>query len=119
MIRKITALTVLTLLTGCASAYMAPPQTYRPRGQDDAVNIIGKAEKTDKILYHETKITIFFNGVPTISGYVDQKFNGELPGMDWNGKKTSASCSSIENRNSYDVRCMVFIDNERTVTLQF
>lgn len=122
--KRITALLLALTVTGCASThtFQAAPQFYRAKGQDNQIQITGNVQQDyeDKILYGtvKNKVTIYFNGIPQIEGLLDAQQNGELSGHPFEGKNTSASCSGKPvTREWTELKCIVFIDNERAATL--
>jgi hypothetical protein len=59
------------------------------------------------------------NGEEVISGQLSTKATGELNGA-YKNHLIIATCSSEQKtKNWIDVRCMIFIDNERAATLTF
>ena len=108
-------------VAGCAHYQTtAAPQNYRFAGNDKPVEITGFADSKEKFDGMETNVTISFDGQPMIAGKLDRGYNGELKGQDYNGKPTSASCTGRQSGYyNVEVRCMVFVGNERTVTLTF
>lgn len=115
---------LLLALTGCTTlhSYDAAPQFYRAKGQEDQLKITGKINQKfeDKFVYGlvTNKVTIFFNDQPQIEGYLDKQQTGDLTGQPYNGKPVSASCSSkLVSENWRELKCIVFIDNERAATL--
>ena len=118
--KKITTLLLALLISGCASTHLAAPQNYRTKGDDNAVQITGKIDKKELLLSDEFIVSVFFNGFEQIKFKLDDSATGDGIGLPYQGKQTSSSCSSKRiNEHTLDVRCIVFIDNERTVTLTF
>lgn len=118
--KKITTLLLALLISGCASTHLSAPQNYRSKGDDNAVQITGKIDKKEAFLSNEYIVTVFFNGLEQIKFKLDGSATGEGIGLPYQGKQTSTSCSSKRfNEYAIEVRCIVFIDNERTVTLTF
>lgn len=115
---------VLLSLTACATThtYQAAPQHYRAKGQENQTEITGKIIQdmkegvfTSTIKNH---VTIYFNGQSQIDGYLDASQTGEIAGQPFEGKKTSASCSAKAVTKEWaELKCIVFIDNERAATL--
>lgn len=117
---------MLAALAGCTTtqALNAAPQNYRLKGDDTPVLIEGFG--THKIVqgalsgHYDTTININFNGQTLITGKLDQQLTGEFTGLPFNGKPTAASCSTKPvSEKMAETRCIVFVDNERTVTLTF
>lgn len=126
MNRIIIILIFLVVLPGCASTgdllerNVSPAQTYRPKGSDEAVTISGQLDRTYASLGKEYKhLQVSFNGVLAIDGFLGDGFFGDITGT-WLEKPVSASCTGRQASDTWvDVRCIVFIENERTVTLTF
>jgi len=116
-----TALLLALAISGCATqTFKAATQNYRIKGEDNATVINGAIFHQKQAFGHDSGAGIYLDGILHIKVPLDQAFSGEATGMDYKGKSTAASCSG--NRTSQatvEVRCMVFIDNERTVTLTF
>lgn len=122
--KRITALLLALTVTGCASThtFQASPQFYRAKGQDDQIQITGKIVQDIKqgafTATIKNHVTIFFNGQPQIDGFLDGSQSGELSGQPFEGKNTSASCSAkAVTKDWSELKCIVFIDNERAATL--
>lgn len=120
--KRITAILLTLILTGCAgvNTYQAAPQAYRAKGQDNQTQITGKIDqKYNTFGNHESnKVTIYFDGKAQIEGVLDRSQTGELTGEPYNGKPTSASCSAKKVSDKWvELKCIVFIDNERAATL--
>lgn len=122
--KRITALLLALTVTGCASTatYHASPQFYRAKGQDDQIQITGQVKQD--VSYSITgdkasnKVSIFFNGQTQIEGLLDGRGFGEFSGQKYNDKNTSASCSAKHvSKEWVELKCIVFIDNERAATL--
>lgn len=114
--KRITALLLALTVTGCASTYHAAPQAYRAKGQDNQIIITGKADSS----LTENKVHLYFDGLEQISGELDRHYNAELTGKPYNGKNTSATCTGTRKTSAWvEVRCIVFIENERAATLTF
>jgi hypothetical protein len=108
---------LIVALTGCATQHHAAGQNYRLKGADDAINIQGKLNYSE--FTTDDYVDITFNGVQQIKVKLDPQFFGEATGTPYQGKQTSASCTGKALGYSTEVRCMVFVDNEKTVTLTF
>ena len=109
---------IMAALTGCATQYQSAGQNYRLKGADNTINIEGKLNQS--VFGTENSVEISFNGTKQITVPVDYKYFGEANGEPYNGKQTSASCTgNRKSSHNVEVRCMVFVDNERTVTLTF
>lgn len=107
------------MLAGCVSMHASPSQNYRLAGDDAPVTITGSIKQTESLIV-KAELSVFFNGKKTIEGPLTWPYTGDIQGQQWNGRATSASCSSKQRYDGgYDVQCMVFVDNERTVTLTF
>lgn len=116
-----TALILALALAGCATqAFQAAPQNYRLKGAGKPVEIKGLVLFDRKAFGHESAAAIYINNIMHIKVPLDQGFNGEATGMDYEEQSTAASCTGKRtSQATVEVRCMVFIDNERTVTLTF
>lgn len=117
---------ILLALTGCATQNFvhSAPQNYRLKNSDTPLNITGKADvrQTYGVITDTASvaITISFDGEGVIFGQLDNTFNGDFKGRDYKGHSTSANCTSKPvSQTDIEVRCLVFVDNERTVTLTF
>lgn len=120
--KKIIYPLIALALIGCASqkVFKAATQNYRLKNSDSQIVINGAIFQTDKTLSKTHSVGIYFNGHIQIGVDLDNQLNGEASGNDFEGKKTSATCTGRQvTRNAIEVRCMVFIDNEKTVTLTF
>jgi hypothetical protein len=122
--KKIAALLLTLVITGCATTktYQASPQFYRAKGQDNQVQITGKIDQDYNFKItgdtYSNKVTIFFDGKPQIEGHLDRSQTGELTGQPYNDKPTSASCSAkVVSKDWVELKCIVFVDNERAATL--
>lgn len=117
--KKTTLLTAL-MLTACATQYQAAGQNYRPAGNEKQIQITGQLLQKYNAFSTEHQATIYFNGSPQITIPLDSKYFGEATGQPLNGKTTSADCTGKRtSKTNVEIRCMVFIDNEKTVTLTF
>lgn len=113
-------LALIVGLTGCATQYQAASQNYRLKGENDTLEIKGELFNGNNPIKADNHVQIRFNGVDQIKVPVDRSYFGEANGEPYKGKQTSASCTGKKtSRYSVEVRCMVFVDNERTVTLTF
>lgn len=105
--------------------HQAAGQPYRMAGDDKPIQITGSMETkhTEAVVYESIAgtVKIDFDGLTMISGTVPMRDQAELFGQDYKGRKTSAICTSKTSleRNVFETRCIVFIGNERTVTLTF
>lgn len=125
MNKLLSALMVLSV-TGCTSVstFNSAPQNYRPKGSENNINITGDLKQTFKqgaiSTTAESELKIYFNGKLTITGFLDSAYGGEFNGTQFDNKATAASCHSKRvGAGILDTNCLVFIDNERTVTLTF
>lgn len=122
--KKLITLAAVLSLTACVhqASYNSAPQYYRAKGQDAQTVITGKLDQsvkdgvfTDEKHHH---LTIYFDGNPQIIGELDRQGTGEFTGQDYNNKKTSASCSAKPtSKTTAELKCIVFIENERAATL--
>lgn len=122
--KKSTLIALAMLVSACATTHTfeSSPQFYRAKGQDDQTKITGKVEQyhKDKFVTAEwsNKVTIYFNGQPQIVGNLDAEMTGEFTGEPFNGKATSTSCSTKRlSKTVAELKCIVFIDNERAATV--
>lgn len=109
-----------SLMAGCASQYQAASQNYRPKNNNASVEIKGELLRKVGVFEADNRVNITFNGATQIDLKLDKSFFGEGAGKPYNDQTTSASCSGRKvSKYNVEIRCMVFIDNERTVTLTF
>lgn len=107
-------------LAACATQYQAAGQNYRPRGSDQPVNITGQLFQKFNAFSTDHRAEIRFNGSNQITIPLDNKYFGEADGLPWNGQQTSANCTGKRtSQTNIEIRCLVFIANEKTVTLTF
>lgn len=104
--------------------FEAAPQAYRLKGAENTINITGKfdVKRTVNALStdFDMNVQISIDNDLYIAGKLDRHLSGEFTGKDYQGKKTSSSCTGkVVSKDAVEVRCIVFIDNERTVTLTF
>lgn len=115
----------LLALAGCAPGIVksdfSPSQYWRPADSADSVKIEGAIAKvSDGWVSTSHALYVRFNGDVILRGHLRPDLSGDVSGGIWNGKPVSASCSSRrQNERTIDVACMVFVGNERTVTLSF
>lgn len=120
---RLIALALAAVLAGCATTDHAPAQVTRLK-DGQAVTITGfigsnSEAGTLSTLTHR-RLNVLVNGEKAISAPIDSAtYTGDFAGT-WKDKAVAALCSS-SRRNSQviDVRCVILIDNERTVTLSF
>lgn len=119
--RTLIALIAAAMLAGCATqTYKAAGQNYRLKGSDSSIEINGALMIKPGAFDATRGAGIYFNGGLQIEVPIDRYGNGEANGTLFEGKPTSATCTGRPiSSNATEVRCMVFIDNERTVTLTF
>jgi hypothetical protein len=120
--KKTLTILVVLALAGCASTqtYKAPTQNYRLKGEEKSVQINGALKTERQLVGVDSYVGVFFNEMPYIQVKLDRFGNGEAKGNPFNGKETSATCNGKPAGNGLtQVDCMVFVDNERTVTLTF
>lgn len=126
------SLIIAALLSGCASKgdilerNVSPAQNYRLANTEKPIQISGTLEKVkagydyvnlSDTWYNHLKVNIDSQSV--LDGYLDGNFFGEVSGT-WDNRPVSANCSGKPStRNWTDVRCIIFIENEKTVTLTF
>lgn len=125
-------LILAALIPACASKgdlmerNVSPVQSYRLANNPEPIKISGKLERiydgfsvADLDDKYTRELSVFFNDDLTIKGRLSANFTGDLSGT-WNKKPVSTSCSGNRVSPTWtDVRCIVFIENERTVTLTF
>jgi len=114
----------LLSLFGCASThtFQASPQHYRAKGEDKQIEITGQVKQDHEFKItgdtSSNKVTIFFDGKTQIEGFLDNRGFGEFSGQTYHEKNTTASCSSKKvSKGWVEIKCIVFIDNERAATL--
>lgn len=109
-------------LSACVAQVSKPaPQSYRLAGDDALVNVTGEATYKPGLISHDTDVRIMFDNVLMISGKLGRDFNGEFSGAAYKGRPTSASCNSryVAGGRAVEVRCSVFLGNERIANLTF
>jgi len=119
---KLLTVLLVVFVTGCASTrtFNAAPQNYRAKGEDKSIDIKGDLFIRDEGFSRKVDVNIYFNNQVQIKIPLDKRGSGESNGDQYNGKNTSASCTSkVIDENNSETRCMIFIENERTVTLTF
>lgn len=119
------------LLSACASTPqtsllsrdVSPVQPYRLKGEEKPINIGGylerikKSESLSYSIFH--KLIVRIDNEEALTGYLDGHYFGEITGK-WHDKNVSASCTGKPvSADVVNVNCMIFVDNERTVTLTF
>lgn len=108
------AISILSLI-GCTTT--APVQTYRPAKHDGQPWQISGSY--DQMSY---AVAITINGQEAAKGkFALFQSTTDLAGR-YADKAVSASCSKIPiypSSTIYTINCMVFVDSERAVTLQF
>ena len=126
MLKALTATTAaVIILTGCTSMShdQSPSQTYRPQGASHQITITGDLSNTFKDQLFETKVqrelTVKADGAQIIKGYLGANATGRIDG-EYNGERVEADCTSRRvSANWIDIRCTIFINNERAATLTF
>lgn len=110
-------LIVLALtIAGCATKSVSPSQMYRFEGESNGTKIQGAVRQT----MTETMMQVAFDDQRVLIGYLPNDFNGEVTGGNWRGKPVSAVCNGKKSgKYTQAVNCMIFVGNERTVTLTF
>lgn len=120
--RYLMILLSLLFITSCASTqvFKSAEQNYRLKSDDNLISIKGAIIKDDKTFTSDFAVGIYFNDAIQIKFNLDNQLNGEGNGTNFKGKSTSATCTGRKVAQNVDeVRCLVFIDNEKTVTLTF
>lgn len=113
------------LMVGCATThnFQSPVQSYRPYGAESniTITITGDLKQTFGGMGEASHLLkIYFDGTEVLSGSLNQHVSGDLVGSKWDGKQVSTSCSTRPvSKDWAETRCMVFIGDERTVTLTF
>lgn len=115
---------LLLTLTACATSntYHASPQLYRAKGQENQLQITGKVQQDHAFKItgdtYANRVSIYFDGKEQINDLLDDRGFGEFTGQPYNNKPVTASCSSKHvSKGWVELKCIVFIDNERAVTL--
>lgn len=121
---KIIPIIAALAIAGCASTKSfnsTTSQNYRLKDDANPVSITGKIDRSSNgLVATGANLHVFFNGEPALSGPLQPGYSGDVNGGTWKGKNVSSSCSSKPlTQTSVSVNCIVFIDNERTVTLTF
>lgn len=119
--KKILIFLASILIFGCASKghlverKVSPEQYYRVWEYPKALVISGNLDRIaiggDK---HMRVLTVYINDQVAIEDTLAQD-EDELKGR-WNNKKVSATCYRSSNKK---MRCLVYVGNQRTVTLSF
>ncbi len=118
--KKILIFLASMLILGCASKgnvverKASPEQYYLILGFPKALVISGHLDRV--AIGNQTKrvLSVYINNQVAIEDTLAQD-EDELKGR-WNNKKVSATCYRSTNKN---MRCLVYVGNERTVTLSF
>jgi hypothetical protein len=132
---KLSALGLVLLvsvgLSGCSGYILrkvekdiAAQQNFRPRGIQGLWKITGHLESeiledqpTGYQVVKRRTLHVQINGEEVLSGDLSKRAEGELNG-DYGGLPVDALCSSETKTATWmEVRCVIVIDNERTVTL--
>lgn len=121
--RRLIALAAAAALAGCASGItkstFAPSQNWRA-ADGTPVLIEGGIARVADGLSHVNALFVRFNGEIVLRGQIARDLSGEVSGGTWQGSPVLASCSSRPISNTQRAAaCMVFVGNERTVTLSF
>jgi hypothetical protein len=124
--KKLIICAAVAMLAGCATKGdltardVSPDQVYRAKDSDKSIVISGKIEHINAGIGTEYRnLYIYFDGVLGINGTLGDGYVGDISGT-WLNKSVSTSCSGRPVSETWtDVRCIVFIENERTVTLTF
>jgi hypothetical protein len=120
---KNTLITLVSLLIiGCASKgslverKVTPDQYYRVWEYSKALVISGSLDfiSINNVTPHKRVLRVYINDQVAIEDTLKQD-DDELKGR-WNDKKISATCY---RSNAKNLRCLVYVGNERTVTLSF
>lgn len=120
--RTLIALIAAATLAGCAGvkSYPAPAQTYRQAGQEQSSTITGAIDVSNNGLYVDgATLRVNFDGVEVLRGPLGRGGNGDVTGGSWRGQPVSSSCSGTQQGKLTFINCMIFVSNERTVTLSF
>lgn len=105
------------------TTYPAAPQMISPDCATQPWKIEGSSEDVnhDGVPKKRT-ITMTIDGQPVIKGDISPRLDGsgELDGT-YKGKKINLTCAATQRpaENTYEVRCIVLIEDRRTVTLTF
>lgn len=123
--RKIIPLILAAVLPGCISIGQtvdhneSPVQTYRTK-DGETVRISGTLDRNYLgMSKYSRDVKVYFGDQLVIDGAINDDYVGELGGY-WRNKPVDLSCSGTKTtRTNINVRCLVFVDNERAVTLTF
>lgn len=117
------------MLSSCATTSgvthrdVSPVQTYRFEGDKDSTPIAGWVERIGNSWeYKAALLTVQIGNDRVIENQPLNKldYTGDVVGGLYHGKQVSASCNSKRTTKDWlDVRCLIFVGNERTVTLTF
>lgn len=110
------------LVIGCASKgklverKVTPEQYYRVWEYPKALVISGSLDfiSINNVIPHKRVLRVYINDQVAIEDTLKQD-EDELKGR-WNDKKISATCYRSSAKS---LRCLVYVGNERTVTLSF
>lgn len=117
--QRVVLIFMAMMIAGCSSVYQAGSQPYRMRGDDRAVSISGSVEMVEKLISITHRVRITIDGEAAISGDLDGTAAGVLTGR-WRGKSVEADCAKVgSSGTSYNIRCLVLIENERAASLTF
>lgn len=94
----------------CPICQSPPPCPNPPPCPKCEFNITGTLHKSGGDLFNQpkTQITIFFNGIDVMNGYLSNNNEANLVGT-YHNKETTAQCSGTEN-----IKCLISYNGEKT-----
>ncbi len=107
---------LLFFLVACAEPSIRPSYNYHPKDKEEAWKITGRL--VSNLFSHRLNINI--DGQQVIEGALNVIGNGSLFGS-YNGSNIEASCQGkrMSRYSLSRVECLVLVDSEESVTLNF
>jgi hypothetical protein len=122
--KKISLSIASLLIVACTThqSFSVAHQQDRATTVAKPVNITGKVDQVVRngILGKrvKSKVFIYFDDVLHVTGKLDRQGFGQLPGVSYQDKPVSSTCSSKPTGpETSELSCMVFINSERVATL--
>ncbi len=126
-LQLLTAGLAVSLLAGCAATNVenmekSDSQYYRAAGASQQMKISGTLDASFNYFAlnrPDPVLTVFVDEQKALQGTLSPSYTGEVTGRH-NGMNVDSVCSSEQKtRDWVEVRCLVFVDNERAATLTF